>query len=123
MFKIQTWNSIKERLKNKGTILALAGGIVTILIQFGFKVDSEQVMTVVEAVCGLLILMGIMNNPVGNTAAYIPGVSDQLVEKPSKIEEPKKTSDEVAAEKSTEVSNVKIPVVEEQLVNQVEDVK
>ena len=120
---MQTWNSIKERLKNKGTILALAGGIVTILIQFGFKVDSEQVMTVVEAVCGLLILMGIMNNPVGNTAAYIPGVSDQLVEKPSKIEEPKKTSDEVAAEKSTEVSNVKIPVVEEQLVNQVEDVK
>lgn len=84
----QILKSIFIRLNNKGTILALVSGIVTILIQLGFKVDSEKIMSVVQIVCALLIALGILNDPTQNSKAYIPGVSDKLAEK-KEIEEVK----------------------------------
>lgn len=74
-------NSIWNRINNKGSILAIVSGLVTIAIQLGFKVDSEQIMSIVESICGLLILAGILNNPVNTKEMYIPGVKDQLIEK------------------------------------------
>lgn len=119
--------SFWSRINNKGTFLAIVGFVISLLIESGVQVNSDKVMGIVQIICTLLIALGVLNDPTQNIKAYIPGISDKLVEKPSKIEEPQKTSDEVAAEKSTEVSNIKIPAeetnTEEQVVNQIEEAK
>lgn len=73
--------SILTRLNNKGTIVALAALIVSLVVQFGFNVDSEKVLGIVNTICSILILLGVLNDPTENTNAYIPGVSDKLIDK------------------------------------------
>ena len=73
--------SIATRLNNKGTILSLAALIVSLLIQFGVDIDSEKILGIVQTICSILILLGLLNDPTQNTKAYIPGVSDKLVDK------------------------------------------
>ena len=53
-----------------------------------------------------------LNDPTQNSKAYIPYVSDKLIIKSSNIEEPQNTNEEVAAEKTEEISHIKIPVEE-----------
>lgn len=77
----QTIKSILNRLNNKGTILALASLIISLIVQFGIEIDSEKVMGIVTTVCTILVSLGILNNPVDNTKAYVPGVSDSLITK------------------------------------------
>lgn len=72
--------SLYVRLNNKGTILSLAALIVSLLIQFGFKIDSEKVVGVINTICSILIILGLLNDPTQNTKAYIPGVCDKLIE-------------------------------------------
>ena len=79
-----TLKSIANRLNNKGTIISLVALIVSLLIQFGVDVDSEKVIGIVQTICSILILLGVMNNPVDNTDAYIPGV---IVSAADKLEE------------------------------------
>ena len=50
-------------------------------VQFGFKIDSEKVLTIVQTICSILIILGLLNDPTENTKAYIPGVSDKLINK------------------------------------------
>ena len=76
-----TLKSIANRLNNKGTIISLVALIVSLLIQFGVDVDSEKVIGIVQTVCSILILLGVMNNPVDNTDVYIPGVIDSAADK------------------------------------------
>ena len=76
-----TLKSIANRLNNKGTIISLVALIVSLLIQFGVDVDSEKVIGIVQTICSILILLGVMNNPVDNTDAYIPGVIDSAADK------------------------------------------
>ena len=76
-----TIKSILKRLNNKGTIVSLAALIVSLLCQFGFKIDSEKVLTIVQTICSILIILGLLNDPTETTKAYIPGVSDKLVNK------------------------------------------
>lgn len=83
---MQTLKSILNRLNNKGTILAIVGLVLNILIQLGFQVESDKITNIVNIVCTLLVSLGILNNPVDNKEAYIPGVSDKLVEKKVKEE-------------------------------------
>ena len=64
--------SLLDRLNNKGTIISLAALIVSLLVQFGFNIDSDKVMGIVQTICSILILLGVLNNPVDNTKAYIP---------------------------------------------------
>lgn len=78
---MQTLKSILNRLNNKGTVLAIVGLVLNILIQLGFQVESDKITNIVNIVCTLLVSLGILNNPVDNKEAYIPGVSDKLVEK------------------------------------------
>lgn len=78
---MQTLKSILNRLNNKGTILAIVGLVLNILIQLGFQIESDKITNIVNIVCTLLVSLGILNNPVDNKEAYIPGVSDKLVEK------------------------------------------
>lgn len=76
-----TLKSILKRLNNKGTIVSLAALIVSLLCQFGFKIDSEKVLTIVQTICSILIILGLLNDPTETTKAYIPGVSDKLINK------------------------------------------
>ena len=76
-----TIKSILKRLNNKGTIVSLAALIVSLLCQFGLNIDSEKVLTIVQTICSILIILGLLNDPTENTKAYIPGVSDKLINK------------------------------------------
>ena len=78
---MQLLKSILKRLNNKGTIVSLAALIVSLLCQFGFKIDSEKVLTIVQTICSILIILGLLNDPTETTKAYIPGISDKLVNK------------------------------------------
>lgn len=63
-----------KRMSNVGTIIALVSAVVFILMQFGITVDSEKVNNVVEAVCSILVLLGILNNP-KTSGIYLPFVN------------------------------------------------
>ena len=73
--------SIINRLNNKGTIISLVALIVSLLLQFGIDIDSEKILGIVQTICSILILLGVMNNPIDNTKMYIPALSDKLAEK------------------------------------------
>ena len=77
----QIFKSLVTRLNNKGTIVSLAALIVSLLCQFGLNIDSEKVLTIVQTICSILIILGLLNDPTENTKAYIPGVSDKLINK------------------------------------------
>ena len=77
----QIFKSLVTRLNNKGTIVSLAALIVSLLCQFGITTDSEKILTIVQTICSILILLGLLNDPTENTKAYIPGVSDKLINK------------------------------------------
>lgn len=79
-----TLKSILKRLNNKGTIVSLAALIVSLLCQFGLNIDSEKVLTIVQTICSILILLGLLNDPTDSTKGYIPGISDKLVNKTEK---------------------------------------
>ena len=81
---METLKSILKRLNNKGTIVSLAALIVSLLCQFGFEIDSEKVLTIVQTICSILIILGLLNDPTDSTKGYIPGVSDKLVNKTEK---------------------------------------
>mgnify|MGYP003469375439 FL=1 len=76
-----TLKSILKRLNNKGTIVSLAALIVSLLCQFGLNIDSEKILTIVQTICSILIILGLLNDPTETTKGYIPGVSDKLVNK------------------------------------------
>lgn len=73
--------SILTRLNNKGTILSLSALVVSLLCQFGLNIDSDKILGIVQTICSILILLGLLNDPTENTNAYIPGVSDKLIDK------------------------------------------
>ena len=76
-----TLKSILKRLNNKGTIVSLAALIVSLLCQFGLNIDSEKILTIVQTICSILIILGLLNDPTETTKAYIPGISDKLINK------------------------------------------
>ena len=78
---MSVWKSILSRLNNRGTIVALAALIVSLLCQFGLDINSDKVMGIIESICSILLLLGLLNDPTENVNAYIPGVSDKLADK------------------------------------------
>ena len=80
----QIFKSLVTRLNNKGTIVSLTALIVSLLCQFGLNIDSEKILTIVQTICSILILLGLLNDPTDSTKGYIPGVSDKLVNKTEK---------------------------------------
>ena len=76
-----TLKSILKRLNNKGTIVSLAALIVSLLCQFGVNIDSEKILTIVQTICSILLILGLLNDPTDSTKGYIPGISDKLVNK------------------------------------------
>ena len=80
----QIFKSLVTRLNNKGTIVSLAALIVSLLCQFGLNIDSEKILTIVQTICSILIILGLLNDPTNSTKGYIPGISDKLVNKTEK---------------------------------------
>ena len=77
----QIFKSLVTRLNNKGTIVSLAALIVSLLCQFGVNIDSEKILTIVQTICSILIILGLLNDPTNSTKGYIPGISDKLINK------------------------------------------
>ena len=73
--------SLLKRLNNKGTIISLAALIVSLLVQFGLNIDSDKVIGIVQTICSILILLGLLNDPTESTTGYIPGIYDKLKDK------------------------------------------
>ena len=80
----QIFKSLVTRLNNKGTIVSLAALIVSLLCQFGLTIDSEKILTIVQTICSILIILGLLNDPTDSTKGYIPGISDKLLNKTEK---------------------------------------
>lgn len=77
----QIFKSLVTRLNNKGTIVSLTALIVSLLCQFGVNIDSEKILTIVQTICSILIILGLLNDPTDSTKGYIPGISDKLINK------------------------------------------
>ena len=52
-----------NRLKNPATIIGLTGYLLTILSSLGFIIDNDTIMTVVQSICAICVLLGILNSP------------------------------------------------------------
>ena len=78
---METLKSILKRLNNKGTIVSLAALIVSLLAQFGLEINSDKIIGIVQTICSILIILGLLNDPTDSTKGYIPGISDKLVNK------------------------------------------
>ncbi|MDD7756401.1 MAG: phage holin, partial [Clostridiales bacterium] len=63
----QIFKSLVTRLNNKGTIVSLAALIVSLLCQFGLNIDSEKILTIVQTICSILIILGLLNDPTDST--------------------------------------------------------
>ena len=55
--------NILNKLKNPYTVIGITACIVTILNTFGVVMDNTKVDLVIQSVCTIFILLGIMNNP------------------------------------------------------------
>ena len=73
--------SILKRLNNKGTIISLTALIVSLLAQFGLNIDYDRVIGIVQTICSILIILGVLNDPTESSTGYIPGVYDKLKDK------------------------------------------
>ena len=78
---MEDFKNYMKRFQNVGTILAIVGAIGLILQQFGYKVDMEWLNNTATAICSLLVLLGIANNPQNS------GIDLPMVKKINKDEE------------------------------------
>lgn len=78
---MEDFKNYMKRFQNVGTILAIVGAIGLILQQFGCKVDMEWLNNTATAICSLLVLLGIANNPQNS------GIDLPMVKKTNKDEE------------------------------------
>ena len=56
------WKEYLARLKNPGTVIGIAGYVIIILVNCGIEVDNTAVMNIVNAICSIMVALGIMNN-------------------------------------------------------------
>ena len=54
--------NIIKKLKCTKTVIAIAGAIILILSNLGIKLDNEIVTSTIEAICYILVLLGVMND-------------------------------------------------------------
>ena len=63
---------MKINLKNKTFLVSLASAVLLILQQifglFGITIDQDVYLSIVNSVLGLLVVLGIVNNPTKSTA-------------------------------------------------------
>ena len=61
-----------KNINNMGSIVAIASLIIVILTANHINIDSDRIMTTVKAVCSILVILGILNNP-ATTGLDLPG--------------------------------------------------
>lgn len=62
--KVKAWfTDFGQKLKNYGFWLSLAGAIVYLLQACGIKIEQPVAEAVINGICGVLIVLGIINNP------------------------------------------------------------
>lgn len=54
---------ILGRLKSPVTLTSVGAGIIAILVNLGIIPASEPAITILNSVVGILVLVGILNNP------------------------------------------------------------
>lgn len=54
-----------KRLKNPIVIVGISGYVITILSELGLSIDYDTVATIVQSICAICVLLGILNNPDG----------------------------------------------------------
>lgn len=54
---------VGKRLKNTGTIVAIASGVIGIILNLGFNIDGDKIMYIVNTLCGIGVAVGVLNNP------------------------------------------------------------
>ena len=64
--------SYLKNINNMGSIVAIASLIIVILTANHINIDSDRIMTTVKAVCSILVILGILNNP-ATTGLDLPG--------------------------------------------------
>lgn len=64
-----------KRFKNPGTLIALIGAIGVVFQQFGFKVDQVWLNSTITAICSVLVILGICNDPT------TPGLDNPMMKK------------------------------------------
>ena len=52
-----------NRLRNPATLIGITGYILTILSTYGITIDNDSVMTVIQSICAICVMLGILNNP------------------------------------------------------------
>jgi uncharacterized membrane protein len=62
MIRLNTKYYLK-RLKNPGTLIAIASGVILILNSLGVNIESDKILLTVKTFCGIGIALGILNNP------------------------------------------------------------
>lgn len=65
-------NKLKEigrRLKNTGTIIAIASGVIGIILNLGFNIDGDKIMYIINTICTIGVAVGVLNNPTTNGAS------------------------------------------------------
>jgi len=60
-----------KRLKNPSSIIAVVSGVILVLNNLGFVVDSDKITTIVNLVCGIGVTLGVLNDPT-TPGVYIP---------------------------------------------------
>lgn len=60
------------RLKNTGTIVAIASASVMIATNLGFDIDSEKVLFIINSICSVGVALGVLNNPT------VPGLDNPI---------------------------------------------
>jgi len=61
---------IAKRLKSTATVLGIVGYVVTILVTLNVNVNGEAITAIATAVCGICVLLGIMNKDGMNTTKW-----------------------------------------------------
>ncbi|WP_164690263.1 phage holin [Paraclostridium sordellii] len=65
-------NEIVNRLKNTGTIVAIASATIMIATNLGFDIDSEKILYIINTICSVGVALGVLNNPT------TPGVDNPI---------------------------------------------
>jgi phi LC3 family holin len=60
-----------NRLRNYGFWISLAALVLMLLKAFGVYIGDQQFNEIVNAILGILVLLGIINNPTTNNKGYM----------------------------------------------------
>ncbi|MDD4211218.1 MAG: phage holin [Clostridia bacterium] len=59
--------NLKEKMKNYGFWMSLTAAVILVLQTFGktfgFSINDEAINSIVNSICGVLIVLGIISNP------------------------------------------------------------